>query len=549
VPQGSFSATISRKILSEYVDQIPSYAYTVPDLDANVKMTLTSIGSGEEAACIQTLIENGKSVRAPVITCVAAGIAAAALGLSCLLAISAAGRPGAPKHPMASTRSPSFGEVIGWFQGMVMNGMYSVQYPSVYRSFTQNFAFSTGIIPWASVQTSIDNFRKATGGNLTDESYPYIKNALIVFSSKNTTPSIGKRNLFGSSFSTSNKTLHFVQGIQGYVEQLSVSQANVFMTLLIIFAIVVAAITAGILLFKAILEIWILIDSCPKKLTTFRKEYWRIIHQTIVKLIFLLYGVWTLYSIVQFTRGDSWAAKLLAGVTLGIFTVILVFYCWKIWSVWRKFRKLDYDGALFDDKETRKKYKLFYDEYKRPYWWQFIPAIIYMFTKGCVLAAGNGNGLAQTVGHLTIESLMLMLLVCSRPYILPSGNWVNIVIQVVRIISVACTLVFVEQFGVKPTAKTITGLFLIGIQSFLTCIIAILIAINIITVSCKKNPHGKRRRRVEAKELKGMNRPPDNLTWFDDGRSSLTDPHLYKAFPQQHQRELSGAMLIDPARR
>ena len=143
------------------------------------------------------------------------------------------------------------------------------------------------------------------------------------------------KTVSGSSFSNSSKTLHIVQGIQGYVEQLSVSQANVFMTVLVIFAIVVAAIIVGILLFKIILEIWVLIDSCPKKLNTFRNDYRRIIYQTIIKLILLVYGIWTLYSIFQFTHGDSWAAKLLAGITLGVFTIILVFYCWKIWSVWR----------------------------------------------------------------------------------------------------------------------------------------------------------------------------------------------------------------------
>jgi hypothetical protein len=345
--------------------------------------------------------------------------------------------------------------------------------------------------------------------------------------------------LSGSSFSSSSKTLHIVQGIQGYVEQLSVSQANVFMTVLLIFVIVVAAIIVGILLFKAILEIWVLIDSCPKKLTTFRKDYRRIIYQTIVKLILLLYGVWTLYCIFQFTHGDSWAAKLLAGVTLGVFTGILVFYCWKIWSTWRKFHKRGNDYALFDDKETWKKYKLFYDEYQRRYWWLFIPAIIYMFAKGCVLAAGDRSGLVQTVGHLTIESLMLILLLWSRPYNSKLGNWVNIAIQVVRVISVACTLAFVERFGVTPTPKTIAGLILIGVQSFLTCILAILIAINFV----RESPW-HRRHRIEAEK---MNRHPDNLTGFDNRRLPHTDPQLYRTFRQQHQRELSGAPLINPA--
>ena len=158
-----------------------------------------------------------------------------------------------------------------------------------------------------------------------------------------------------------------------------------------------------------------------------------------------------------------------------------------------------------------------------------------MFVKGCVLAAGDGHGLVQTVGHLTIESLMLILLLCSRPYIFKSGTWVNIAIQVVRVISVACTLVFVEQFGVTPTPKTIVGLILIGVQSFLTCILAILIAINFLIFCCRKNPHGKNH--------------SDNLTRSDNYGLPSTDPQQYKTFWQQHQRELSGAPLINPDRR
>ena len=97
------------------------------------------------------------------------------------------------------------------------------------------------------------------------------------------------------------------------------------MTVLLIFAIVVASIVVGILLFKVILEAWALFASFPKKLTTFRKEYWMIMARTIVNLILLLYGVWVLYCIFQFTHGDSWAAKLLAVITLGSAGLLLTY--------------------------------------------------------------------------------------------------------------------------------------------------------------------------------------------------------------------------------
>lgn len=403
-----------------------------------------------------------------------------------------------------------------------MNGLMSVSYPPVYRSFSKNFAFSTGLIPWDSMQTSIDNFRRSTGGNLTEDSVEYLRNATLVYndgSSKNTS-SLAKRGLdfvhglilterdgvstavngTGSSGNSTNgggEVTHYVHGIQGYVEQLTIPQANTFLTVLLIFAIAIAAIAVGILLLKVILEFWALFGSFPKKLTNFRKRYWGLLARTITNLILILYGVWTLYCVYQFTNGDSWAAKTLAAVTLSIFTAILGFFTFRIWQLARRYKRAEGDAsALFENKETWRKYSLFYDSYKRGYWWLFMPSIVYMFAKGCVIAGGNGHGLSQTAGQLVIESLMAVLVLFWRPYVTKSGNWINAIIQVVRVISVVCILVFVEELGIAQTTKTVTGVVLIAVQSVLTLVLAILIAVNSIIICCKENPH--RRRRKEA---------------------------------------------------
>ena len=291
-------------------------------------------------------------------------------------------------------------------------------------------------------------------------------------------------------------------------------------TVLLIFAIVLAAITVAILLFKVILEAWALFGTFPKRLTSFRKRYWHTLAKTITNLILLLYGVWTLYCIFQFTNGDSWAAKLLAAITLASFTAILGFFTFRIWYVARKYKKAEGDAsALYENKETWIKYSLFYDSYKRGYWWLFMPAIVYMFAKGCVLAAGDGHGLTQTSGQLIIESLMFILLLWTRPYATKASNWINIIIQVVRVLSVVCILVFVEQLGIAKTTQTITGVVLIAVQSALTGILAILIAINAIILCCRENPHRKKR-----KEAEKLNREFDNLTPLDARNSLLIGP-------------------------
>ena len=503
VPQGNFSAQGEQQIPTSYASQIPAIAFSIPDLDGTATLQLKSLDGGQDIACIQSNIDNGKTLNIPAVPIVAAGIAGAALVLSGVTAIMGGSGAG------SIAPSPSFMEVFGVFQGMAMNGMLSVNYPSVYRSFTRNFAFSTGLVPWTGVQTWIDSFRKVTGGNLTDDSVPFLKNSTLVYqspSSNVTKRSVSLLNIVirdlassengtAPSSPNSSKSEHLVKGIQGYVEALAIPQANTFMTVLLVFAIVIGAIVVGILLFKVILEAWSLFGNLPKNLNNFRKRYWWIMAKTITNLILLLYGVWTLYSVYQFTRGDSWAAKALAAASLGLFTAVLLFFTIRIWQIAQKAKKHEGDAsALFDDKENWRKYSLFYENYKKGYWWLFVPAILYMAAKGIVIAAGDGHGIFQTGGQLIIEALMLLLLLFSRPYSLKSGNWVNVIIQVVRVLSVLCILVFVEQFGISQTTKTITGVVLIVVQSALTGLLAILILVNSIVVFFRANPHRKARK-------------------------------------------------------
>jgi len=285
---------------------------------------------------------------------------------------------------------------------------------------------------------------------------------------------------------------------------------------LLYFAVLIAAVIVGILIFRLILAVWALMGELPKKLDGFRKRYWWIMAKTITNLILCLYGIWVLYCLFQFFQGDSWAAKALAGVTLGLFTAVLAWFTWRIWSLARKYKMADGDAsALYENKETWRNYSLFYEHYKKNYWWLFIPVMVYLFARGAIVAAGDGHGLVQTGGQLVVESLMLLLLIFLRPYNLKSGNWINITIQLVRVLSVLCILVFVEKLGISQTPKAITGVVLVAMQSALTGLLAILVAVNALVMWCRKNPHRKARKDAEK------NRADDTLTPLDARNSML----------------------------
>lgn len=487
---------------------VPAIAFSVPDLDGMAQLKLMAKNSSQPIACIQSSVGNGKSFTTPAVPGIAAGIAGGALIVSGLSALASGG------HPGATASSPTFFDVMGWFQSMALNGMLSVNYPPLYRSFSKNFAFSGLLIPWHGMQVSIDNFRSKTGGNLTGASVEFLEqNTTFVYPNSNTTVtkrSVDLFHLFARQITTSTsnttgitaagnntKVAKEVKGIEAFIEPLLIPKSNTFMTVLMVFAIVIAAIIVGILLFKVILELWALMGKFPQKLLNFRERYWWVMAKTITSLILLLYGVWTLYCVYQFTQGDSWAAKTLAGVTLALFTAVLVFFTWKIASLAHKYKKLEGDtSGLYDNEETWRNYSIFYENYKKQYWWLFIPAILYAFARGVVIAAGDGHGLFQVGGQLIIESIMLLLLLFLRPYSLKSGNWIGIVIQVVRVLSVLCILVFVEQIGIAAAPKSIVGVVLVAMQSILTGLLAILIAINGLVMLCKANPHRKARKQA-----------------------------------------------------
>ncbi|EME42121.1 hypothetical protein DOTSEDRAFT_73027 [Dothistroma septosporum NZE10] len=567
VPAGTFSSQGVQTVPEKYASQIPSIAFQVPDLDGLVKLQVKNAESGAELGCIQSSVGNGHTASLPAAQYAAAGMAAAALAMSAVGAIASGGGAG------ATSPSPTFGEVIGWFQSMATNGMLSVQYPKVYQAFTTNFGFSCGLVQWSAMQTAIDNFRAKTGGNVTDNNYKYLKNNVTLVYDDGTNSTVSKRALdaatrmlitrdgatvdvngtsqdvggstsTGGSSASSSKDQKFVSGLQSYAEQLSIPSSNTFMTILLVWAIAVAAIIVLILIFKAILEAWAQCGKLSPAMEPWRKRYWWRMAKAITNLMLLLYGVWTLWCVYQWSSGDSWAAQVLAGVTFAVFTAVLAGFTWKIWSKARAAKKMEgTTDKLYNDKDTWMKYSLFYDNYKKSYWWIFIPTIIYMFARGAIIAGANGHGLVQVCGQLIVESLMLILLLWSRPYQRRSGKWINIFIQVTRVASVVMVLIFVEELGISQTTKTVTGVVLIAVQASLTGILAILIAVNAIITCVKENPHRKKR-----KEQEKLERDLDNLTPLHARNSLLMDPMVQKFPDTSYKAPLVSASPFADAR-
>jgi Transient receptor potential (TRP) ion channel len=203
--------------------------------------TLQLIGANNQTvSCLTSEINNGKSTSSTGVTLATVGIAGAALIMTGIASLGALGSAAGTAGPNSgSAHAPNFSDVVQWFQFIAFTGMYSVDYPPVYRSFAKNFAWSTGLVSWASLQNNIDSFRAKTGGNLTNMNYEFLENATLVYVAQpgdtvlsglskrdvNFGFSDGGSGLANSTSSVGGKS-QVVSGIGAFVESLVIPSAK-----------------------------------------------------------------------------------------------------------------------------------------------------------------------------------------------------------------------------------------------------------------------------------------------------------------------------------
>lgn len=201
-------------------NKIPGIAFKIPDLEAFAQLTLSQVGTGKVKACVQSTLSNGWSARQSAVEWSTAGFAL----LFLLLAIWQSFSP----ETLAPFR---FIDLLYLLQSITATGFLSVNYPSVYRAFTLNFAWAMGLVSVSpSFQDSINNLRHLTGGsmaNATDGSAVGLVNRkLSPYNVKDALSSLAPSRLFTIGQAPSNITSPFAQNLAGIGEPATVTQAS-----------------------------------------------------------------------------------------------------------------------------------------------------------------------------------------------------------------------------------------------------------------------------------------------------------------------------------
>lgn len=504
---GPFIANGALTLPADIVADIPNIVFAVPDLSGMIMMNLYA-SDGAALTCLEALVGNGRTLASSSIQAGTAAIAAGAIMISgaasVAASLSAAGAFSTGSGATVVSSSPNMGDMLLWFQAIGMNGMLSIEYPSILRSFYNNFGWTLGLGPWTNLQSQIDDFRRRTGGNLTQSSLATLdKSSAEILTSS----SVQKRNLTQlwkrsdivvarSSTNLTNDsstTEKVVEGFSRYVEQLRVPSQNAFTTIFLISLIIIGSVVAISVVGKLLLDLGFRFGKLPRKLRGVRLNYWSIMIGILLRIILVLFGTWSLFCLHQFRHGDSWAATLLAAITLALFTGVILSFTIQITRIAWQTNGFGQSNAqiLYHHKPHLQKFGLFYDQFKERFWWFFIPCLLYSFVKAFFIAFGDNHGLIQVIGCMACEFTLLTFLFTTKAYDGKQANVVNMLISCVRLVSLIGTLLFVDLLGLRETTKTVAGVVLIVIQSLLSLILAFLVVFNGVMPLFRRNSAGK----------------------------------------------------------
>jgi hypothetical protein len=256
----------------DVTSNVPGIAYKIPDLEAFAQLTLTNTQTNEVVACVQATLSNGWSAHQTSVEWATGGLAFLAL-IGALIHTS---------NPL-SLAPVRLLDLMFLLQTIASSGLLALNFPSVYRAFTLNFAWALGLFRSSGIQSSIDSMRSHTGGKVTDSSgnavglvdrqlspYNLATSSALFTASKSfiaklntlpriTIPATGSLSARSMSMpnlasggdvqtvtATSSNVLQ--AGIPIYANSLGIATANAFMTVFIV-ALIYIAIAVGVLAF------------------------------------------------------------------------------------------------------------------------------------------------------------------------------------------------------------------------------------------------------------------------------------------------------------
>ncbi|KAI0472874.1 hypothetical protein GGR56DRAFT_586873 [Xylariaceae sp. FL0804] len=499
---GKIPLDFNLQVGADAAAQIPSIAYTFPDLDASVKVFLNMTESGKSVACVEADISNGKTVNLLAVKWVLAVIAGLVLCSSAV--INGLGHSNAAAHIASGALS-----LFGFFQAQAMIGLTGIHMPPIVESWTQDFQWSMGIINVNFMQDIFTWYQRATGGTpstifdtLTTVSVQVEKRALAALPDAalgmyrrsaamvpRAVSSLAKRgNVMTGSGS------YVVYGIQRVAYKADIESTNLFMTGLTFFCLLVVFTILGVAAFKGFCELavkqkWMKSDTFLE----FRNGWLTVLKGILFRLTLIGYPQMSILCLWEFTQVDSPAEVVLAVFFILGMSVTLGWAASKVILLARRSVSMHRNPAyiLFSDPQALNKWGFLYVQFRASAYYFIIPVLGYTLAKSMFIAFGQASNVAQAVGFLLVEAAALIGASVLRPWMDKSTNSFNIAICAVNFINAIFLLIFSDVFDQPAIVNGVIGLVLFFLNAIFATILLIMVIVSTTLVFYRKNPDGR----------------------------------------------------------
>jgi hypothetical protein len=506
---GNLLLPFNLAVSKEAASQIPTIAYTFPDLDATARVYINMTegeNAGQSAACVEANISNGKTVNLPGVKWATAAVAILALLSSAL--ISGLGHANAASHVASGAVS-----LFGYFQAQAMIGLCGVRLPPVARAWTQDFQWSMGIIKLDFMQSIFTWYQRATGGSpstlfdtLTTTSVQVEKRSLpergvqvvsspmdlysrsVAMSPKAAAPN-WPANIFRRANVQTGSGSYVVYGIQRVAFASGIESTNLFMTGLTFFCVFVVFTALLVILFRVACGLLAKRDAFLE----FRNGWKTVLKGILFRVCLIGFPVVSILCLWELTQRDSAAEVVLAIFFFFGILLLLGYAAFKIISIARRSISLHRNPAyiLFSDPQTLNKWGFLYVPYRASGYYFFAPVLAHVLLKSMFIALAQDKGTVQAIALLLIEAAALITTSVLRPWMDKSTNSFNIAIYAVNFINAIFLLIFTNVFDQPPLVTGVVGVVLWILNNVFALVLLLMLIITTIIIFFQKNPDNR----------------------------------------------------------
>lgn len=481
INEGQINLNSNIDIPASTLKDIPGIAYTVPDLDASVKVFFNSTTTGTSQACVQAVLSNGKTVDQKAVSWTVAVISGIALLTSAIA--SGLGHSNTAAHVAANALA-----LFGYFQAQAFIGMTAVHLPPIVASWCQNFMWSMCIIRLGFLQDIATWYQRSTGGtpsqvlsDLATESVQVEKRSLEYVGALMKRSMYALHNQLIKRASTGDSTGNtVVRGIDRVGFRAKIELTNIFMTGYIFLVIFVVFVTLGVVLFKLFCEGLAKAGQLKgDKFQDFRNGWTTVLKGILFRVVLISFPQMVVLCFWELTVRDSAAEVVLAVFTVFTMIAVLAWASLKVVRLARRSVSMHKNPAyiLYSDPTSLNKWGFLYVQFKATAYYFIIPVLLYVLAKGMFVALAQGVWNLQAIALVVIEALYLILVCILRPYMDKKTNGFNIAICVFNFLNAIFLLVFTGLFGQPGIVTGVMGVIFFVYNAVFSLVLLILVLV------------------------------------------------------------------------